>query len=112
MRAGPLARLSRNEFGGSGRRGQAPLWRTKHDPVRSRHLYERQRRLPARQQAAIWIKAFCAHLHDAGLGQISEIFDGDAPHQPRGCMAQAWSVAELLRAAVEDVLRRQPTAAR
>jgi Glycogen debranching enzyme len=38
-----------------------------------------------------------------GLGQISEMADGDAPHQPRGCIAQAWSVAELLRAAVEDV---------
>jgi len=35
----------------------------------------------------------------AGLGHISEIFDGDAPHQPRGCIAQAWSVADVLRAA-------------
>jgi predicted glycogen debranching enzyme len=35
-----------------------------------------------------------------GLGQLPEIFDGDAPHRPRGCVAQAWSVAELLRAAV------------
>jgi glycogen debranching enzyme len=42
-------------------------------------------------------------MADAGLGQISEIADADAPHQPRGCIAQAWSVAELLRAAVEDV---------
>jgi glycogen debranching enzyme len=64
------------------------------------------------QQATTWIKTFCAHLSDAGLGQISEIFDGDAPHQPRGCIAQAWSVAEVLRAAVEGVLGRQPTAAR
>jgi glycogen debranching enzyme len=41
------------------------------------------------------------------LGQVSEIFDGDAPHQPRGCVAQAWSVAELLRAVVEDVEQPQ-----
>jgi glycogen debranching enzyme len=34
-----------------------------------------------------------------GLGQVPEIFDGDAPHHPRGCVAQAWSVAELLRVA-------------
>jgi predicted glycogen debranching enzyme len=34
-----------------------------------------------------------------GLGQVPEIFDGDAPHRPGGCPAQAWSVAELLRAA-------------
>jgi 4-alpha-glucanotransferase len=33
------------------------------------------------------------HLRDAGLGQVSEIFDGDPPHTPRGCPAQAWSVA-------------------
>lgn len=37
------------------------------------------------------------HLAEAGLGQISEIFDADAPHRPRGCFAQAWSVAEILR---------------
>lgn len=38
------------------------------------------------------------HLREAGLGQLGEIFDGDAPHAPRGCTAQAWSVAEWLRA--------------
>ncbi len=43
------------------------------------------------------------HLTEAGLGQISEIFDGDAPHHPRGCFAQAWSVAEILRALCEDI---------
>lgn len=57
----------------------------------------------ARERARMWLAAFHSHLSEAGLGQISEIFDGDAPHTPRGCIAQAWSVAELLRAAVEDV---------
>jgi glycogen debranching enzyme len=38
------------------------------------------------------------HLAGAGLGSVSEVFDGDPPHTPRGCFAQAWSVAELLRA--------------
>ena len=37
------------------------------------------------------------HVLRAGVGQISEIFDGDSPHHPRGCPAQAWSVAEVLR---------------
>ncbi len=37
------------------------------------------------------------HLSEDGVGQISEIFDGDVPHRPRGCFAQAWSVAEVLR---------------
>ncbi len=57
----------------------------------------------ARARARGWLGAFEEHMHDAGLGQVSEIFDGEEPHQPRGCIAQAWSVAELLRAAVEDL---------
>lgn len=37
------------------------------------------------------------HLREAGIGSVSEIFDGDPPHRPGGCIAQAWSVAELIR---------------
>jgi predicted glycogen debranching enzyme len=37
------------------------------------------------------------HLQEACIGNISEIFDGDAPHSARGCFAQAWSIAEILR---------------
>ena len=51
---------------------------------------------------------FTKHIFEAGLGTISEIFDGDPPHMPRGCISQAWSVAEPLRAYVEDVLYRRP----
>lgn len=40
---------------------------------------------------------FAQHLGDAGMGSVSEIFDGDPPHLPDGCIAQAWSVAECLR---------------
>jgi predicted glycogen debranching enzyme len=43
------------------------------------------------------LENFKNHLTEAGLGQISEIFDADEPHNPRGCPAQAWSVAEVLR---------------
>jgi predicted glycogen debranching enzyme len=57
----------------------------------------------AREQSSKWLASFYTHLSEAGLGHISEIFDGDAPHNPDGCIAQAWSVAEVLRAAVEDV---------
>ncbi len=52
--------------------------------------------------ATKWLKNFDEHLTEACLGQVSEIFDGDSPHTPRGCVAQAWSIAELLRAAVEN----------
>ncbi|HME40089.1 MAG TPA: amylo-alpha-1,6-glucosidase, partial [Steroidobacteraceae bacterium] len=41
------------------------------------------------------------HLECACLGTVSEIFDGDAPHSARGCFAQAWSVAEILRAWID-----------
>jgi predicted glycogen debranching enzyme len=43
------------------------------------------------------LAGFKNHLTEAGTGQISEIFDADAPHKPRGCVAQAWSIAEVLR---------------
>lgn len=47
------------------------------------------------------------HLrHEAALGHVSEIFDGDAPFAPRGCFAQAWSVAEWLRASYEEAEAR------
>src|SRR5882724_11808800 len=63
-----------------------------------------------RAATAEWLRNFEEHLGEACLGQVSEIFDGDAPHNPRGCVAQAWSVAELLRAAVEDVYATEPSA--
>jgi len=61
-----------------------------------------------RKIATEWLNDFQQHLEEACLGQVSEIFDGDSPHLPRGCVAQAWSVAELLRAAIEDVYRTPP----
>jgi glycogen debranching enzyme len=41
--------------------------------------------------------ALASHLQDACIGSVSEIFDAEAPYTPRGCIAQAWSVAEGLR---------------
>jgi predicted glycogen debranching enzyme len=54
------------------------------------------------QQAREWLVPLITHLETEGaIGQIAEIFDGDPPHRPLGCPAQAWSVAEVLRLAVE-----------
>jgi predicted glycogen debranching enzyme len=64
----------------------------------------------AREQGAEWLLPLQRHLSDAGLGQISEVFDGDAPHHPAGCVAQAWSVGEVLRAYVEGVKGIRPAA--
>jgi predicted glycogen debranching enzyme len=51
----------------------------------------------ARQKAQPLLDGLRAHLGAAGIGSVSEVFDGDAPHTPRGCTAQAWGVAEFLR---------------
>lgn len=51
---------------------------------------------------------FTQEVYRACLGSISEIFDGDPPHEPNGCISQAWSVAEPLRAYMEDVLLKRP----
>jgi predicted glycogen debranching enzyme len=44
-----------------------------------------------------FLQPFADHLWDHGMGSLSEIFDGNAPMKPRGCIAQAWTVAEVLR---------------
>jgi predicted glycogen debranching enzyme len=64
----------------------------------------------SREQARLFLEPFRSHLRDRGIGQISEIFDGNEPVIPRGCFAQAWGVAEVLRAYVEDVLEIRPPA--
>lgn len=60
----------------------------------------------SRIQAGQWLDGMEAHMQQAGLGQISEIFDADPPHTPRGCPAQAWSVAEVVR--IRALITRHP----
>lgn len=62
---------------------------------------------PGKELLGRLLEPFRPHLRDAGVGFISEIFDGDAPHEPRGCIAQAWSVGEILRSYVEHVLQTE-----
>ena len=51
-----------------------------------------------RAGAARWfLDELVRHLGDFGVGSVAEIFDAEPPFTPRGCVAQAWSVAELLR---------------
>jgi predicted glycogen debranching enzyme len=57
------------------------------------------------EQAKTYLNPFADHLDGAGVGTISEIFDGDAPFEPKGCIAQAWSVAQLLQ--VYDLLEKK-----
>jgi len=55
------------------------------------------------RQAQAFLDGLEGHLHDACLGQVSEIVDAEAPHRARGCFAQAWSVAEPLRVLIEEL---------
>lgn len=56
---------------------------------------------PDKKKAAYQLEKFLhgfeTHLTEVGIFTVSEIFDGNPPHHPRGCISQAWSVAELLR---------------
>ncbi|MCK6484976.1 MAG: glycogen debranching enzyme N-terminal domain-containing protein [Phycisphaerae bacterium] len=66
----------------------------------------------ARRDARAYLSGLEKHLNEAGLGGVSEVADAEPPHTPGGCPWQAWSVAEPLRALVEDVLQlgRSPRA--
>lgn len=71
-------------------------------PFLEAYLSVNKRSNAAKKQAKQWLQPLIDHLNQqACIGQISEVFDGDAPHRPVGACAQAWSVAEVLRLAVE-----------
>lgn len=82
---------------------QGTVWPFLLGPFVTAWLKVQGKKAAAREQARAFLEGLSAHLHEACVGQVSEIFDGDAPHNPRGCFAQAWSVAEPLRALVEDL---------
>lgn len=82
---------------------QGTVWPWLMGPFITAYLKVNGRSDEARKQTATWLDAFRECMTRYGLGQISEVADGDFPHKPGGCIAQAWSVGELLRAAVEHV---------
>ncbi|MHB8629419.1 MAG: amylo-alpha-1,6-glucosidase [Aggregatilineales bacterium] len=73
---------------------QGTVWAWLIGPFVSAHLRVYQDRDAARS----YLKPLIQHLAEHSMGTLSEIFDGDPPFTPRGCFAQAWSVAEVLRA--------------
>ena len=58
--------------------------------------------------AQLFLEPMSRHVQAHGLGTMSEIFDGDAPFTPRGCIAQAWTVAEMLRTWTEIATFKKP----
>jgi predicted glycogen debranching enzyme len=82
---------------------QGTVWAWLIGPFINAYLRVHERTPASLEQARLYVQTFRQHLQEAGVGQISEIFDGDEPHAPRGCIAQAWSVAELLRCELEEL---------
>jgi glycogen debranching enzyme len=87
---------------------QGTVWPWLMGPFLSAYIKVHEGSVSAREQAAEWLQAFEPLMKSAGLGQLPEIADADPPHAPKGCIAQAWSVADLLRAAIEDVYELAP----
>ena len=87
---------------------QGTVWPWLMGPFITAHIKVNGRSSEVRKQATGWLAEFRRYVDDEGLGQIPEVFDGDAPHRASGCLAQAWSVAELLRTLVEDIAVAKP----
>ena len=82
---------------------QGTVWPWLMGPFVTAYLKVNGRSAEARSQAARWLGELRRYVEDEGVGQIPEVFDGDAPHRPGGCMAQAWSVAEVLRILTDEI---------
>jgi predicted glycogen debranching enzyme len=82
---------------------QGTAWPWLMGPFISAYLYVNGYSREARAQAVEWLAPLLRYAAEEGLGQLPEVFDGDAPQRPGGCIAQAWSVAEVLRVQAELV---------
>jgi predicted glycogen debranching enzyme len=82
-----------NQLQRDGAYHQGPVWTW----LMGAYVVAHYRVYQDREAALALLQPFEDHLRDAGLGSISEILEGNPPHAPRGCIAQAWGVAEILR---------------
>jgi predicted glycogen debranching enzyme len=87
---------------------QGTVWPWLVGPFITAYLKVNGRSAKSRKQADKWLSELRRFMLDEGGGQIPEVFDGDAPHRAGGCIAQAWSVAELLRVCVEELPTARP----
>jgi predicted glycogen debranching enzyme len=90
---------------------QGTVWAWLMGPFITAYVKVNNQTRKSRQTGVALLEGFREHLSEAGLGTVSEVFDAEAPHRPGGCIAQGWSVAELLRAACEDVFVSEPSSA-
>lgn len=87
-----------------------PVWPWLMGPFSTAFIKTGSRTESARRNAfdTFLLPLFTVKVSEGGLGTLSELFDGDPPYAPGGCISQAWSVAESLRAYVEDILQIRP----
>ena len=85
---------------------QGTVWPWLMGPFIDAYLYVHGHSSEAQAQAREWLTELGRYAGEEGVGQVPEIFDGDAPHRAGGCIAQAWSVAELLRTLVQQTVPR------
>ncbi len=96
-------RYEGNPFSRDGAYHQGTVWPWLMGPFITAYLEVNGRSAAARKRAGGWLAEFRNWIENEGLGQIPEIFDGDPPQRSVGCIAQAWSVAELLRVCVDEI---------
>ncbi len=82
---------------------QGTVWSWLSGHFISAYLRVNHRSQASLQTARQMLQPFKDHLREHGVGTVSEIFDGSYPFTPRGCYAQAWGVAEVLRCWVEEL---------
>lgn len=75
---------------------QGTVWLWLFGPFIEAYIRVHDRSDEARKQARQWLDPLGQRMAEFGLGQVCEVCDGDPPHTPGGCIAQAWSVAQLL----------------
>ena len=95
-------RYEGNPFSRDGAYHQGTVWPWLMGPFLTAYLEVHGCSAAARKQASDWLSTFRSWIENEGLGQIPEIYDGDPPQRSVGCIAQAWSVAELLRVCVAE----------
>ena len=91
---------------------QGTLWPWLLGPFLTAYVRVHHGSTDARERVYQLLQGVAVHLREGGIGQISEIFEGDSPHRPCGCFAQAWSVAEVLRVLCENVTQASSDLAR
>jgi predicted glycogen debranching enzyme len=96
-------RYTGNQTSRDGAYHQGTVWPWLMGPFITAYLRVHGKNKASIRQAQQWLEPLREHLLGQGVGQINEIFEGDPPHRAAGCIAQAWSIAEILRVMAQEL---------